>query len=114
MSDIFYEMSGSIRVGNCALVKYKCNRRYLYPEGSVLYSKSKAKIGMLEKVYVKRINFPTRCNYSCSATTPLYVDNFNSIYNERDLTTLQEANNLINQYILLRNELLQQKALDCG
>jgi len=114
MSDIFYEMSGSIRVGNCALVKYKCNRRYLYPEGSVLYYKKNAKVGILEKVYVKRVNFPARCNYSCSATTPLYVDNFNAIYNERDLVTLEEANDLIAQYTLLRNELLQQKALDCG
>lgn len=112
--DLQYETNGSIVLGNCAIVSKTCNRIYRYPQGSILYDKSKALIGVLEKVFVKRIFFPKKCDYSCVVATPIYVDNFNKLYNEDNLVNYEDANYLIKEYNEYRNAILQQIALNCG
>ena len=113
MYDFFYEMDGLIKVGNCALAKNTCNRNHLYEVGSILYIRAKALIGVLEKVYIKQINFPKNCNISCFVYTTLYIDDLNFIHNEEDIISLEEANYLIKEYIIFRNSNLERIALDC-
>ena len=112
--DLSYTATGFVVLGNCAIVSRQCNKPTLYPQGAILYSKIKALDGILEKVYVKRIVFPKKCDYSCLVNVPIYIDNFNKLYNEDELIDINYANYLIKEYAIYRNAILQEIALNCG
>jgi len=74
----------------------------LFNVGNVVYSKEKARIGKILKIYVKDIKyiFPTRAGHNF-----LYKDSFNGIWNEEDLCNYDDAIALIYEY---KNKTLDQ------
>ena len=81
--DFSYSATGAIRIGGCSSYKWAENTIHLYEIGDVLYSKSKALRGFLEKVVIKNTIFP------------IYVDTLNSLWNEEDLISFSQANSLV-------------------
>jgi len=113
MSIFNYNTTGSIRVGNCATTMVYCNLKHLFPERAIVYSRTGAKFGELEKIYIKKVRFPKKCNYSCLISSPIYIDNYNKIHNEEDLLDLESAKAMIKDYIDTRNKLAEDAVLDC-
>lgn len=82
-----YKSSGNIKFYGCPTILI----RKLYPSkfsvGEILYVLRKARLGVLEKIAVKKIYL----KFIGNETIFIYKDTFNSLYNEDDLCRKLEA-----------------------
>lgn len=95
---------GNIRVGGFAIYSYEIVRNQAYQINDIVYSKPKARKGIFEKICIKKvIYFDKKWDQLCKFCTysPLYVDTLNAYHNEEDLTTFNEAAELIYDYKIL-------------
>ena len=88
---INYQGTGGLTFKAQTRHSYSIYVEYKWGENSVLYSKQKAKRGMLERAVIKRVNLKNRF-------APIYIDNFNSYWNEDDLIREDEAREIISEY----------------
>ena len=92
MKTIAYTGGGSLSVGGCSGVTRHRAIPYQYSEGSTLYVLAKAQEGVLEKLVIKRVNLVQ--------SVPIYVDTFNWLWNEGELTDEATAIALARDYLL--------------
>lgn len=82
-----YESSGKIKFYGCPTILIK----RLYPSkfsvGEILYILRKARLGILEKIAVKKVYL----KFIENETVFIYKDTFNSLHNEKDLCRQLEA-----------------------
>ncbi len=95
---------GSIRVGGFAIYNFEIVRNQTYHVNDIVYSKPKARIGLFEKICIKKVIYSDKkwdqlCRFCIYA--PLYVDTLNAYHNEEDLVTFNEAAELIYDYKIL-------------
>jgi len=90
---MIYQPTGSIRVSGCSAIGLKKNFFVNFPIGSRVYIKKKAKMGLLESVVIKRINrvAPDKSAYAGINVVVSYVDTFNRVWIENELTWDNEA-----------------------
>jgi hypothetical protein len=85
--DYSYQSSGFVKFFGCPIILI----RRLYPSkfsvGEILYVLRKARLGILEKVAVKKVNL----NLHGNEASFIYKDTFNSLYNEEELCRYIEA-----------------------
>lgn len=92
--DYSYQSSGKLEFFGCPIILI----RRLYPSrfsvGEILYIYRKARLGILEKVAVKKINLKLIGNQPIF----IYKDTFNSLYNESELCRYVEAQQEVNSF----------------
>lgn len=69
----------------------------LFNERDLVYSSEKSKNGILEKIFIKRINFISIYDYN-------YQDSDNRIWLENELCDFEEATNNISNYNLIQGK----------
>lgn len=98
-----YTGSGTIIVEGCTCPKKEIYLYYKWPENSIAYLKYKAEKGIMERVAIKKViinkNYATKL-----AEVVLYQDTMNSLYNENDLITEEEAKYLAQVFWLTQLE----------
>ena len=107
--DYSYQSTGKIRFFGCPVVVV----RKLYPSkfsvGEILYVLRKARLGILEKVAVKKVNLKFIGNEAIF----IYKDTFNSLYNEDDLCRYLEAQQEVDSFREYIEELIMNSN-GCG
>lgn len=89
-----YESKGSIKILGCSIVRWTKNFFDVYfPVGSKAYIKKKALIGILESIIIKKIyrTMPQKYTYQGISPTVSYVDTFNRVWIEEELTWKENA-----------------------
>lgn len=89
--------SGTIEFNSCTKYRYLKAYPYKWLPGQIVYYKPKAQIGKLEKIVVKKVQV-VRTRSTDGTVVFMYIDTFNSIYNEYDLISEIEALVLAKQY----------------
>lgn len=113
-----FDATGSIAVGGCASYSFTVNLPHEYEVGDIVYSKKKALKGLLRRYAIKSLQYgPTDrppgadlciwCNFP-----PLYLDTFNAYHNEEDLVTLEEAQDLIDAYLIQYAAQLEEHVME--
>lgn len=69
-----------------------------FAPGDVAYSVPKAMLGIMETVAIKTIRIPSTS--FTGQPVVLYVDTFNALWNEQDLTDRQTAISLAEEYLV--------------
>lgn len=105
-----YVGSGTIKTGGCAIVEKYAFVEYKWGEGSVLYVKSKAEKGVIERVVIKRVILNSNAK-TFLKIIPIYQDTLNSLWNENDLIIECDATTLATSYWEARQAALA--ALNC-
>lgn len=90
-----FQGSGKITFNGCARIASLKFYNYQYSVGTVVYLKYKAAVGIIEKIFIKKI-IMSQIN---GTTVFLYQDMLNSLYNETDLCLKAEAISLATNYI---------------
>lgn len=107
--DYTYQSSGKIKFFGCPVILV----RKLYPSkfsvGEVLYVLRKARLGILEKVAVKKIFL----NFIGNQTIFIYKDTFNYLHNECDLCRYVEAQQEVDSFRAYIEELIMNSQ-GCG
>lgn len=89
----FYSSRGNIfTLYSCSKYSYQILTKYKI--GEILYLKSSALKGLLEKIVIKK-------------TDLFYKDTLNAYHNEKDLITYNEALVLIDQYLIYKNSQIE-------
>lgn len=92
--DYTYQSSGKIKFFGCPVILV----RKLYPSkfsvGEILYVLRKARLGIIEKVAVKKIYL----NFVGNKSVFIYKDTFNSLHNEEDLCRYIEAQQEVDSF----------------
>ena len=85
---MIYESTGAIRVGGCAIKRINKKFETYFAVGSKAWIKQKAKIGKLESVFIKKVyrTVPENYHYEGIAPAITYVDTFNRVWIEDELT----------------------------
>lgn len=100
--DYSYQSTGRLKFFGCPIVEI----RKLYPSkfsiGEILYVLSKARLGILEKIAVKKVNLSLIGNRAFF----VYKDTFNFLYNEEDLCRYIEAQQEVDSFRQYIEELL--------
>lgn len=104
--DFTYQASGGIEIFGCSGYSLRYLRRYRYREGSILFSKQKAMKGVYEKIAIKNVRFPNEF-------VNLYVDTLNGFWNEDEIIPYETAKILVEDYIIRRNEMIEQAVKMC-
>lgn len=96
-----YESKGELKLLGCCAVRFVENFIALYPVGARVFIKSKAVIGKLEFVVIKKIRRLLPNNISSYGILPevMYEDTLNRIWSEEELITESHANNLYESYL---------------
>lgn len=99
-------MDDTVFTGGCAI--YSSTRYYTskFQINEIVWLKSKALKGKVEKIAIKSIKMPFPYNF-------LYKDHLNSLYNEKDLLKENEAIDLIEQFVEKMNFLNRQNVKNC-
>jgi hypothetical protein len=102
-----YQGGGTIKLDGCVCPTKQIYLYYKWSENSFAYLKYKAQKGVMERIAIKRviINKNARTAY---ADVVLYQDTLNSLYNESDLITEDEAKYLAQIYWLTQLEEYQR------
>jgi hypothetical protein len=89
---MLYEAVGHIRISGCAIKLLRKNYYINFPVGSRVFIKRKAKEGVLESVVLKKVQRIVRGN-SYSGVEPVisYIDTFNRVWIEEELTWEENA-----------------------
>lgn len=92
--DYTYQSYGKLKFFGCPIVSIK----KLYPSkfsvGEILYVLSKARVGILEKVAIKKVNLSLIGNEASF----IYKDTFNFLHNEYDLCRYVEAQQEVDSF----------------
>ncbi len=96
---------GGALIAGCVLVTFLDRFHTTYGQGDIAYNVNKAKVGVLERVVIKKQrvirNLKTQGMF-----TVLYIDTLNALWNEFDLVSFSEAKVLATAHIEdLLNEL---------
>lgn len=84
--------SSGVTIGGCSTNVKKACSHLKFKENDTVYLRAKAEKGLLRKITVKRIIINKgKFGRQFNSFSPLYVDSLNSIYNERELVTKEEA-----------------------
>jgi len=92
----YYVGDGTVYTGSFALVHKNLYVKYKFDKYSIAYDKSAAEKGILKKVFIQKVILKNIVK-SWHKNVVMYVDNLKSMYNEYDLLTLQEAQDIIDQ-----------------
>lgn len=92
----YYTGDGTVYTGSFALSYKKLFVRYKFDKLSVAYDRAAAEKGILKKVFIQRVILKNVIK-SLHKDVVMYIDNLQSMYNERDLLTLKEAEEIIAQ-----------------
>lgn len=103
-----YEGDGIVTTHGYAIVKKKSYINYKWGENSILFVKSKAIKGCLEKVCIKKVIINYGPN-TYNKVIPLYQDTLNSLWNENDLIEELDAKNLALEYWQTLEQIYQQQ-----
>ena len=88
--DYNYVSEGGITISGNSFAYRRKFIHFKYGPGSTLFLSYKAKMGVLERVTIKRIDVWS--NYKTNfLKVPIYVDTLNAFYNESDLCTEADA-----------------------
>ncbi len=98
---ISYPMNGTLLVRTCNTYFKNDAILYKYKPGDILYLSYKAKIGKLEKIKIKDVRVISNRQIN-GAIDFIYIDTYNSLYNDRDLVLETEALLLAKQYYEMR------------
>lgn len=90
-----YVSDGGLESFGCAMIEKSIFAYYKLGERSIVYLRHKAIKGCIEKVAIKRVVI----NNKVGRYIPIYIDTLNSMYNEDELITEEEARRLIQNYI---------------
>lgn len=93
-----YTGDGIVYTGSFALTYKKLFVRYKFDKLSVAYDRAAAEKGILKKVFIQRVVLKNVIK-SLHKDVVMYVDNLQSMYNERDLLTLKEAEEIVAQAV---------------
>ena len=97
--------SGGILTAGCVLVTFLDRLHTTYGQGDIAYNVNKAKVGILERVVIKKQRV-IRNLKTHGMFTVLYVDTLNALWNEFDLVPFSEDQVLAVAYLEdLLNEL---------
>lgn len=89
---MLYEAVGSIKISGCAIKVLRKNYYINFSIGSRVFIKRKAKEGILESVVLKRVQRIVRgSSYSGVEAVISYVDTFNRVWLEEELTWEENA-----------------------
>lgn len=91
--------SGGMIVGGCGETDVRRHSSSLFAAGDVLYDLKKAQRGILEAVTIKKVRIPNTVRTG-GIPRALYLDTFNSLWNERDLTDYGTALALVAEFDL--------------
>jgi hypothetical protein len=117
--DYTYTATGTLHVGNCAICTLYHVFTYAYAVGSIVYSKGKAKKGVFEKIFIKKVRPVSKYVIFSKNHVPetrfkaLYVDSLNGYWNEDELVSFEVASALVDDYYLRAAALAEQLVLSC-
>jgi hypothetical protein len=100
-------MSGGVRVGGCFNIRAIYLNILKYAIGSIVFEKPKARLGIFEKVAIKKPIF------FGGYLTPLYVDTFNRYHNEDDLCSYTEAVEIVQLALAAQAVKMENAVLNC-
>lgn len=92
-----YDGSGAIAVGGCAIYDKYIYVEYKWALNSLLFSKDKARKGIMELIAVKRV-FVNNNSKTQRQSVKIYQDTHNGLWNEQDLIEEEEARALAIAY----------------
>jgi len=95
-----YYGGGQIRTGSWGLYHELIPIIYKFARHSVAYIRHQAELGKLEPVQIDRVWIGNN-SYTYRQPNVMYVDILNSLFNEKELCTLPEANDLINEALVM-------------
>lgn len=105
--DYSYSATGGISIGGCAPSLEGLFYTIRYPVGSVVCLKPKAEVGIIEKLFIKSVRYAHTGVYNdpfggrpkrLGNYPPMYIDNMNAHYNERELCEEDEAREIASAY----------------
>lgn len=102
-----YAGDGVVLTGSYAPAYKKLYVRYKFEKQSIAYDKAAAIKGTLKKVFIQRVILKNVVK-SWNKDVVIYVDNLQSMYNERDLVTLKEAKEIALEYWEARKASLEK------
>lgn len=85
-----YTGSGGFRFGVCSKYWKTINYPHKWSPGDILFSKPKAMIGQFEKIAIKQVRLIMNAD-TAGKMIFIYVDTFNSLWNEYDLVQEYDA-----------------------
>jgi hypothetical protein len=88
---MIYQATGSIRITGCSFNKIQKNFLVYFAVGSRVYIKKKAKLGILESVVLKKVYRTAPEKYQGVQPVISYVDTFNRVWIEDELTWEADA-----------------------
>ena len=97
-----YTSYGNININGCGAVSKSENFLSKYQSGDKVWLRYKAKKGILESVVIKELRILGGA-FSYNQVVSIYVDTYNSLYNEEELIPLNLALELKNQYCLTKS-----------
>ncbi len=90
--------SGGVSGTGCVLITFLDRFHTTYAQGDTAYNVNKAKVGILERVIIKKQRV-VRNLRTQGLFTVMYIDTFNALWNEFDLVTFSEAQLLATTYL---------------
>ena len=104
MPSLSYTGSGRFQIGACAKFWKTINYPHKWSPGDILFSKLKAQLGQFEKVAIKQVRLVMNAA-TAGKMIFIYVDTFNSLWNEYDLVQEYDA-------LLLAKMFYEQKIIE--
>jgi len=99
-----YTGSGKFQLGACAKFWKTINYPHKWSPGDILFSKQKALLGQFEKVAIKQVRLIMNAG-TAGKMIFIYVDTFNSLWNEYDL--IQEYDALLIAKMYYENKIVE-------
>ena len=90
MPSFSYTGSGSLKISTCSKYWKTINYPHKWSPGDILFSKQKALMGIFEKVAIKQVKLIMNST-TAGKMIFIYVDTFNSLWNENDLVQEYDA-----------------------
>ena len=84
-----YDAGGAVAIGGCASFDKYVYVEYKWPLNSLLFSKDKARKGIMELVAIKRL-FVNNNTKTQRQPVKIYQDTYNGLWNEKDLIEEEE------------------------
>lgn len=96
---VFNEIgSGGATVTGCVLITFLDKLHTIYARGDFAYNVNKARVGVLERVVIKRQRVIQNIKTG-GLFTVLYVDTLNALWRDSDLVPFSEAQSLATIYL---------------
>ena len=99
MANYLWVADGGVEIGGCASVSLDRVLSLAFNVGDIVFLRSKALVGVLERVAIKRIVSRNDTTFSSGKGYLVnYVDSYNSRYMELELVSYEDALALVNAY----------------